>query len=106
MVRQRNAAIRALHARATASAQHKPRIAAAVDENQRLRAVFQALRERLMQSRRNWTALQCPPKFVAQVYDFDARQRTICDTRRQGNQAIFARLRVAITFERWGSRAQ
>src|SRR5258708_7115805 len=57
VMRHRDAAVHALHRRATAPAQHRPGIPAPVDQHQRLRAIRQAFLNSRVQRRRNRAGL-------------------------------------------------
>ena len=81
VMRHRNAAILALHGRPAAPAQHRPGISTAIDQNECLRAIRQALLNSRVQSRGNWACLVRLLKIFAQVNDFHACEGSVRNAR-------------------------
>src|SRR5215475_7181495 len=73
VVRHRNAAIHALHRSAAAPADHGPGIAAAINEDESLRAVAKTCLGACLKGRRNRARLVGLMKLFAQADDFDRR---------------------------------
>jgi hypothetical protein len=83
VIRERDAAIFTLNGSAATSAHRQPRIAAPVDEDERLRAGHKALGNCFTQSRRDRRGAMRFLKFLAHVHHFDVRHLAICDARIQ-----------------------
>src|SRR5262245_15286636 len=100
VMRHRDAAIDALYGRATASAENGPRIAAAVDQDERLRAIVEAFLDAPMQRRRDGACLVRLLKFFPQADDLSGWQRARGDASSDGKELILPFPRVMIRFER------
>ena len=106
VIRERDAAILALHDRAAAAAQKRPGIAAAIDQHHGLGALFEAQRNGGAQRFGNGRGAVLAAKLLAQIHDAHFRKRPIFHARRQREQAIFSGARVVIGFKRRRRRAE
>src|SRR5207245_7281977 len=93
-----DAAIRALHRCAATSAQDKPGIAAPVDENQRLRAVREAVFDAAAKRCRNGARAVRFAEIIAQVHDLDGGERPVFDAGRKGQKLVLSCARSLTTF--------
>ena len=101
-----NAAIDALDAGAATAAQDRPGIAAAVDQNESLRFVGEALLDSSVKRRRYRAGLVRLLKILAHIDDFDAGERTVLDARGDSNQFVFSAESVVVGFKGRCGRAE
>src|SRR5215813_4989331 len=106
VVCHRNAAINALNGRSAAAAKNRPRIAAAVDQDECLGLVVQAFVNACMQRGRNGAGFVSLLKLLAKTDDLNGREWPRSDTRCNCEQLIFPFSRVVIGFERRRGRTE
>src|ERR1700730_19051915 len=86
----RDTTIHALHRRAAAPAQRRPRIAAAVDQHEGLRLLCEALLNSRMQGRTDGAGLMRLLEIFAQIDNLDARERPVLYARSQRQEVVFS----------------
>ena len=90
VVRERDAAILALNSRAARAADDKPRIPAAIDEDQRLRSLRETRGDGFAEFRRDWPGTMRGLEILAQVDDLHRRERPVLHPRIQLKELVFS----------------
>jgi hypothetical protein len=106
VIRQRNAAILALHARAARPAKHEPGIPAPIDEDQRLRFSSEARGDGFAELRGDRPRAMRGLEILAQIDDFHRRKRPVLHARIELQEMIFSRARILKAFERGRRRTE
>src|ERR1700687_3140747 len=104
VVDQPGVAVRACQAKAALPAERERRIAAAVEEQQRLLAAFERGLDRLRQSRRDETPAR--RAFDAQIDRLDGRNMLAAEALRQMQAGVTAALRIDLGLDRRRRRPQ
>src|SRR5882724_11277352 len=83
-----NTAVLTLDSRSARAADHKPRISAAIDEDQRLRSFRETLRDRAAELRGKRTGPMRGSEILAKVHDFHRSHGAVFHARVQLQKAI------------------
>src|SRR5260370_35868197 len=99
VIRERDAAVLTLNSRATRAADDEPRIPAAIDQDQGLRALIEARGDGLAELRGKRARPMRGPEIFTQVHNFHRREGTIFHARFELEEMIVARTPVVITLQ-------